>query len=189
MTVSSDVSSWLRVCCSVVEMLSMSLVTRESSSPRGWPSKYRSGSRCSFSSTSSRSRYTTRWTTPFSSRPWIQPNTDDAKYSASTHVSTLPRAQKSMPAPGTCRIRSSTPSKMMSVACPRIFGPATANATLVTPSTTTTANVTRSGCSRRASRLAEGLKSLAFSTGMPMPGMPRPPIGGRGRLVVVVLMR
>ncbi len=37
-TVSSDVSSWLIVCCSVWLMLSMSLVTRLSSSPRGWAS-------------------------------------------------------------------------------------------------------------------------------------------------------
>ncbi len=49
-TVSSEVSSWLSVCCSVCAMLSMSLVTRLSSSPRGWPSKYGSGSRLSFSS-------------------------------------------------------------------------------------------------------------------------------------------
>ena len=38
-TVISDVSSWLIVCCSVVLMLSMSLVTRLSSSPRGERSK------------------------------------------------------------------------------------------------------------------------------------------------------
>ena len=37
MMVSSEVRSWLIVCCSVWEMLSMSLVTRLSSSPRGWP--------------------------------------------------------------------------------------------------------------------------------------------------------
>ena len=34
-TVSSEVSSWLIVCCRLVEMLSMSLVTRLSTSPRG----------------------------------------------------------------------------------------------------------------------------------------------------------
>ena len=39
MTVSSETSSWLIVCCSVWLMLSMSLVTRESSSPRGCRSK------------------------------------------------------------------------------------------------------------------------------------------------------
>ena len=38
-TVSSEVSSWLRVCCRLCATLSMSLVTRLSSSPRGWPSK------------------------------------------------------------------------------------------------------------------------------------------------------
>ena len=47
-TVSSEVSSWLSVCCSVCAMLSMSLVTRLSSSPRGCWSKYASGSRFSF---------------------------------------------------------------------------------------------------------------------------------------------
>ena len=35
---STDVSSWLSVCCRLCEMLSMSLVTRLSRSPRGWPS-------------------------------------------------------------------------------------------------------------------------------------------------------
>jgi hypothetical protein len=38
-TVSSEVISWLIVCCSVWLMLSMSLVTRLSSSPRGCRSK------------------------------------------------------------------------------------------------------------------------------------------------------
>ena len=38
-TVSSEVSSWLSVCCRVWLTLSMSLVTRLSSSPRGCRSK------------------------------------------------------------------------------------------------------------------------------------------------------
>ena len=38
-TVSREVSSWLSVCCRLCATLSMSLVTRLSSSPRGWPSK------------------------------------------------------------------------------------------------------------------------------------------------------
>ena len=38
-TVSSEVSSWLIVCCSVCEMLSMSLVTRLRTSPRDCWSK------------------------------------------------------------------------------------------------------------------------------------------------------
>ena len=37
-TVSSEVSIWLRVCCRLWAMLSMSLVTRLSRSPRGWRS-------------------------------------------------------------------------------------------------------------------------------------------------------
>ena len=37
--VSSDVMSWVRLCWSDWPMLSMSLVTRLSRSPRGWPSK------------------------------------------------------------------------------------------------------------------------------------------------------
>jgi hypothetical protein len=62
--VSSEVSSWLIVCCRVWDTLSMSLVTRLSSSPRGWPSKNRRGSRLILSSTSDRSRNTVRCTTP-----------------------------------------------------------------------------------------------------------------------------
>ena len=34
MTVSSEISSWLRVCCRLCDTLSMSFVTRLSSSPR-----------------------------------------------------------------------------------------------------------------------------------------------------------
>ena len=56
MTVRTDVMSWVRLCWSVWPMLSMSLVTRLRMSPRGWLSKYLSGSRPSFSSTSVRSR-------------------------------------------------------------------------------------------------------------------------------------
>ena len=40
MIVSSDVISWVRLCWSVWPMLSMSFVTRLSTSPRGWLSKY-----------------------------------------------------------------------------------------------------------------------------------------------------
>ena len=65
-TVSSDVSSWLSVCCSDWATLSMSLVTRLSSSPRVCRSKYDSGSRLTLASTPSRSRRTERCTAPFS---------------------------------------------------------------------------------------------------------------------------
>ena len=63
-TVMMLVIAWVIVCCIVVAMLSMSLVTRLSRSPRGWVSKYFSGSRPSLTSTSSRSRYIVRWVTP-----------------------------------------------------------------------------------------------------------------------------
>ena len=56
MTVSTDVISWVRLCWSVWPMLSMSLVTRLSVSPREWSSKYLRGSRPSLVSTSWRSR-------------------------------------------------------------------------------------------------------------------------------------
>ncbi len=63
-TVSSEVSSWLSVCCRLCATLSMSFVTRLSSSPRGWASKYGSGSRLSLSSTSRRSAKMVRFTAP-----------------------------------------------------------------------------------------------------------------------------
>ena len=56
MIVATDVMIWVRLCCRVLAMLSMSLVTRLSVSPRGCVSKYLSGSRASFRSTSRRSR-------------------------------------------------------------------------------------------------------------------------------------
>ena len=54
--VSSAVMICVRLCCSDCEMLSMSLVTRLRTSPRGWSSKYLSGRRASFSSAACRSR-------------------------------------------------------------------------------------------------------------------------------------
>ena len=63
-TVMMLVIAWVMVCCIVVAMLSMSLVTRLSRSPRGWVSKYFSGSRPSLTSTSSRNRYIMRCVTP-----------------------------------------------------------------------------------------------------------------------------
>ena len=62
-TLSSEVSSWLIVCWSVWLTLSMSLVTRLISSPRGCLSKYSSGSALILSSTSERIRRTVPWTT------------------------------------------------------------------------------------------------------------------------------
>ena len=64
MMVSTAVMSCVRLCCSDCAMLSMSLVMRLRMSPRGWSSKYLSGRRASFSSTSRRRRYMVRCATP-----------------------------------------------------------------------------------------------------------------------------
>ncbi len=56
MMVSTDVMICVALCCSDCEMLSMSLVMRLSTSPRGWSSKYLSGRRASFSSACRRRR-------------------------------------------------------------------------------------------------------------------------------------
>ena len=61
-------SSWLRVCWRLWAMLSMSLETLLSRSPRCWRSMYDSGRRLSLSSTSPRIRCMVRWTTPASSQ-------------------------------------------------------------------------------------------------------------------------
>ena len=55
MMVNTAVMICVRLCCSVLAMLSMSLVKRLSVSPREWSSKYLSGRRASFRSTSRRS--------------------------------------------------------------------------------------------------------------------------------------
>ena len=77
-TVSTEIISWLIVCCSVCATLSMSLVTRDRISPRDFESKYASGSRDSLSSTSSRSSATVRWTTTVVSRPCTSRKTLEA---------------------------------------------------------------------------------------------------------------
>ena len=99
--VSSDVSSPLSVCCRVWATLSMSFVTRLSSSPRGCPSKYSSGSRLSFSSASRRSSRTTDWVTPVSRKPCSQSSTLDPTNSSSASSSTCESWVKSTPSPGT----------------------------------------------------------------------------------------
>ena len=55
MRVSTAVMIWVRLCCMVVAMLSMSFVIRLRMSPRAWSSKYFSGSLPSLRSTSRRS--------------------------------------------------------------------------------------------------------------------------------------
>jgi hypothetical protein len=70
MTVRTETSACDTVCCRLWEMLSMSLVTRLSSSPRGVESTWESGNRWIVASTSARSRNTVRCTTRFSRTPW-----------------------------------------------------------------------------------------------------------------------
>ena len=70
--VSAAVMICVMLCCSDCEMLSMSLVMRLSTSPRGWSSKYLSGRRASFSSASCRSLYMVRCVTPAMMYPCSQ---------------------------------------------------------------------------------------------------------------------
>ena len=62
--VHTEVMSWVRLCCRVVLMLSMSLVTRLMISPWVLESKYLSGRRASLSFTSLRMSYTMPCETP-----------------------------------------------------------------------------------------------------------------------------
>ena len=99
-TVSTAVNSWLIVIDSDVWMLSMSLVTRLSTSPRCRESKYDNGSLCTLSSTSARSATIVRCTVTFSSRAWTQTSSAAIRYSPSASSRVRPTAPKSMPAPG-----------------------------------------------------------------------------------------
>ena len=65
----------------------------------------------------------------------------------------------------------------MSVARPRIFGPMTMKATLVTPRPITAASLARSGRRRPSKRRAEGPKLSGFSV---MPAPPNGPPNWRG---------
>ncbi|CAM5555023.1 hypothetical protein SGLAM104S_03204 [Streptomyces glaucescens] len=161
MMVSSELISCPIDCCSVCPMLSMSLVARDSTSPRCRLSKYDSGSRDSFVCTSSRIRYIVRFTTRFTSRVATAISSPATANTASANSSTFPTAVKSMPSPGvksversmsamspsprsriawsTCSLvapgsisRPTIPAKTRSVASPRIFGPATDRPTLIT---------------------------------------------------------
>src|SRR5689334_16581209 len=91
-TVSSEVSNWLIVIDSEVAMLSTSLVTRLSTSPRCRVSKYDSGNRCSLSSTSDLSATIVRCTTTFSNRACTQTSSAATRYNASASNSVRPTA-------------------------------------------------------------------------------------------------
>ena len=193
-TVSTDVNSWLIVIDSDVWMLSMSLVTRLSSSPRCRESKYDNGSRCTLSSTSSRSATIVRWTVTFSSRACTQTSSAAIRYSPSASSSVRPTAPKSMPAPGVTFIldnrsanvpspraraastacclvmpagsrRPITPLNNRSVACPRMRGPITPIAMPPMASPITAAVSPRCGVRRFTSRMAVPRKSRDRSAG------------------------
>ena len=155
--VSRPVRSWLNDCCRLWDTLSMSLVTRDSRSPRACSSTYGRGNRWSFSSTSDRSRNMVRCTTPASRNACAYPSTYDATYRPMASHSVRCSAPTSMP----CPLRS--PSKMTSVACPSTRGPATTRATLATASTSTTTTLACSGAEEpqeSARRRAEVLRLL-----------------------------
>ncbi len=85
-----------------------------------------------------------------------------------------------------------TPSTMMLVALPRIFGAITSSVTLATASSSTNATPKPSGRSRAASRRVEFLKSFERSSGMP--AAPHRPLHATaadvlGRLHRLVLVR
>ncbi|CAM5681843.1 hypothetical protein SANTM175S_08019 [Streptomyces antimycoticus] len=76
---------------------------------------------------------------------------------------------------GSCR--PMRPAKIRSVASPRIFGPATASATLHVPSASTSSAIPRSGRSRASSRRPEPRKSRDRSVGCPPMKRPGPAAG------------
>ena len=122
-TVSTEVSSWLIVIDSDVWMLSTSLVTRLSTSPRCRESKYDSGSRCTLSSTSARSATIVRCTVTLSIRACSQISSAAIRYRPSASSSVRPTAAKSTPTPGTTFIRDSRSANVLS---PRARAAATA---------------------------------------------------------------
>ena len=107
--VSTEVTTWLSVCCSDWARLSMSLVTRDRISPRGCASKYRSGSRASLACTSARIRNTSRCTIVVVTRPWNSAATDAAAYRASTMTSRRPSCVEVDALPGVQRQRLDQP--------------------------------------------------------------------------------
>ncbi len=205
-TVSTDVSSWLMVSDSEDAMLSTSLVTRLSTSPRCRESKYDRGSRCTLSSTSERSATMVRWMITLSRRACTHITRAASRYRASASSSVRPIASKSTPRPGmtfipdsrsakvpspraraasiACALvipagssRPTTPLNSRSVACPRISGPTTPIAMPTTPSTSTIVVGSRCGVSRLTNRSAEPVKSLDRSAGVSRPAFSRRPTG------------
>lgn len=65
-TINNELVSRSKVCIRVWETLSMSLMTRESGPPRGYPSEYDGGRRCSLTSMSLHIHCIDFWATPIS---------------------------------------------------------------------------------------------------------------------------
>ena len=82
-----DISTWLSTCCRLWLMLSMSLLTRLSTSLRGCWSNQASGRRPSLSSACWRSVRTTRCSRPVLSQACHQFSADEAAYKAATKAS------------------------------------------------------------------------------------------------------
>ncbi len=113
-TVSTELNNWVTDIASDCWRLSTSFVTRLSTSPRCRESKYRSGSRCTLSSTSARSATIVRCTTVLSSRACSQTNSAATRYSPIASASVRPTAPKSTPCPGTTFMPDSRSAKLSS---------------------------------------------------------------------------
>ena len=163
--VSTPVSSWLIDCCMLCDTLSMSLVTRLSTSPRACWSRCHSGIACSLASTSARSRNIVRCTTPASRYACRYDSRPPTVYKPMANHSVRCIAAKSTPGPPEDLLRR--PSNRMLVAWPSTFGPITTSDTLMNAITSTSTTWARSGERRRPRRLTELLKSFDFSIGTP----------------------
>jgi len=97
MTVSRLVNSCDSVCCRLCDTLSMSLVTRLRSSPRGCLSKYDKGRRSSFVATSRRISYTVFCTTPFRIQPLAHVRIEPRAYRPTARSNHWDRSPKRIP--------------------------------------------------------------------------------------------
>ena len=96
----------IRVCWRPFDKVSRSLVTRLSTSPKGWASKYFTGSLASFFSTASRRSCMALWIEPVRAKAmtlWVRVFN---RYSPRSTAIRRPRRSNSTDAPGTFRIRS-----------------------------------------------------------------------------------
>ena len=115
------------------------------------------------SSTSARSRYIVRCTTPASMYACEYCRVDDADVDARRQQQHAVQGWEVDAAGLRC------PATMMSVAWPSTFGPSTVSVTLSTANESTSSTRARSGTSRRMSRRTALPKSFDFSAGIPAP--------------------